>query len=51
MVDEEQKALEEGEALNKLGAGQEALSESSKYTAADVRIMRNTRNALGLKGK
>ncbi|PIA29663.1 hypothetical protein AQUCO_05800048v1 [Aquilegia coerulea] len=38
MVDEAQKALEEAEALKKLGARQEAVLDSSKYTAADVRI-------------
>ncbi|XP_020095790.1 putative RNA-binding protein Luc7-like 2 [Ananas comosus] len=38
MIDEAQKALEEAEALKKLGARQEPLVESSKYTAADVRI-------------
>ncbi|KAI3994645.1 hypothetical protein MKX01_027535 [Papaver californicum] len=38
MVDEAQKALEEAEALKKLGARQEPLPDSSKYTAADVRI-------------
>lgn len=37
MVDEAQKALEEAEALKKLGARQEAVPDSSKYTA-DVRI-------------
>lgn len=38
MVDEAQKALEEAEALKKLPARQEAVLDSSKYTAADVRI-------------
>ncbi|XP_043707594.1 putative RNA-binding protein Luc7-like 2 isoform X1 [Telopea speciosissima] len=38
MVDEAQKALEEAEALKKLGARQEPVLDSSKYTAADVRI-------------
>ncbi|XP_010912777.2 U1 snRNP-associated protein usp106 isoform X1 [Elaeis guineensis] len=38
MVDEAQKALEEAEALKKLGARQEPGLDSSKYTAADVRI-------------
>ncbi|XP_026421669.1 putative RNA-binding protein Luc7-like 2 isoform X3 [Papaver somniferum] len=38
MVDEAQKALEEAEALKKLGARLEPLPDSSKYTAADVRI-------------
>ncbi|XP_058102480.1 uncharacterized protein LOC131246397 isoform X3 [Magnolia sinica] len=38
MVDEAQKALEEAEALKKLGARQEPILDSSKYTAADVRI-------------
>ncbi|XP_008791797.1 putative RNA-binding protein Luc7-like 2 [Phoenix dactylifera] len=38
MVDEAQKALEEAEALKKLGARQEPIADSSKYTAADVRI-------------
>ncbi|XP_010268264.1 PREDICTED: putative RNA-binding protein Luc7-like 2 isoform X2 [Nelumbo nucifera] len=38
MVDEAQKALEEAEALKKLGARQEPVLESSKYTAVDVRI-------------
>lgn len=38
MVDEAQKALEEAEALKKLGARQEPVMDSSKYTAADVRI-------------
>ncbi|OVA08762.1 LUC7-related [Macleaya cordata] len=37
MVDEAQKALEEAEALKKLGARQEPQLDSSKYTA-DVRI-------------
>nr|DAD25329.1 TPA_asm: hypothetical protein HUJ06_026793 [Nelumbo nucifera] len=39
MVDEAQKALEEAEALKKLGARQEPVLESSKYTAVDVRIV------------
>ncbi|KAL3630931.1 hypothetical protein CASFOL_023915 [Castilleja foliolosa] len=38
MVDEAQKALEEAEALKKLPARQEPVFDSSKYTAADVRI-------------
>ncbi|XP_011077149.1 putative RNA-binding protein Luc7-like 1 isoform X2 [Sesamum indicum] len=38
MVDEAQKALEEAEALKKLPPRQEAATDSSKYTAADVRI-------------
>ncbi|URE14718.1 RNA-binding protein Luc7-like [Musa troglodytarum] len=38
MIDEAQKALEEAEALKKLGARQEPVLESSKYSAADVRI-------------
>ncbi|XP_011012886.1 PREDICTED: putative RNA-binding protein Luc7-like 2 [Populus euphratica] len=38
MVDEAQKALEEAEALKKLPARQEPTADSSKYTAADVRI-------------
>eukprot|EP00268_Persea_americana_P026462 TRINITY_DN258_c0_g1_i1.p1 TRINITY_DN258_c0_g1~~TRINITY_DN258_c0_g1_i1.p1 ORF type:complete len:424 (+),score=89.74 TRINITY_DN258_c0_g1_i1:309-1580(+) len=38
MVDEAQKELEEAEALKKLGARQEPVLDSSKYTAADVRI-------------
>ncbi|XP_061351182.1 uncharacterized protein LOC133296252 [Gastrolobium bilobum] len=38
MVDEAQKALEEAEALKKLPARQEPILDSSKYTAADVRI-------------
>uniref|UniRef100_A0A2P2LVF3 Uncharacterized protein MANES_12G003500 n=1 Tax=Rhizophora mucronata TaxID=61149 RepID=A0A2P2LVF3_RHIMU len=38
MVDEAQKALEEAEALKKLPARQEPPLDSSKYTAADVRI-------------
>ncbi|KAH6758095.1 LUC7 related protein [Perilla frutescens var. hirtella] len=38
MIDEAQKALEEAEALKKLPARQEPLMDSSKYTAADVRI-------------
>ncbi|XP_031475360.1 uncharacterized protein LOC116247352 [Nymphaea colorata] len=40
MVDEAQKALEEAEALKKLGARQEPVLDTSntKYTAADVRI-------------
>ncbi|PIN23217.1 Spliceosome subunit [Handroanthus impetiginosus] len=38
MVDEAQKALEEAEALKKLPARQEPMVDSSKYTAADVRI-------------
>ncbi|XP_021632681.1 putative RNA-binding protein Luc7-like 2 isoform X2 [Manihot esculenta] len=38
MVDEAQKALEEAEALKKLPARQEPALDSSKYTAADVRI-------------
>ncbi|XP_009606057.1 uncharacterized protein [Nicotiana tomentosiformis] len=38
MVDEAQKALEEAEALKKLPARQDPVQDSSKYTAADVRI-------------
>ncbi|KAL3520495.1 hypothetical protein ACH5RR_018644 [Cinchona calisaya] len=38
MVDEAQKALEEAEALKKLPSGQEPVLDSTKYTAADVRI-------------
>ncbi|XP_057475348.1 uncharacterized protein LOC130763450 isoform X2 [Actinidia eriantha] len=38
MVDEAQKALEEAEALKKLAPRQEPVLDSSKYTAADVRI-------------
>lgn len=38
MVDEAQKALEEAEALKKLGARQEPVLDTTKYTAADVRI-------------
>ncbi|KAF6162233.1 hypothetical protein GIB67_008362 [Kingdonia uniflora] len=38
MVDEAQKALEEAEALKKLAARQEPGMDTSKYTAADVRI-------------
>ncbi|KAJ7978281.1 Luc7-related [Quillaja saponaria] len=38
MVDEAQKALEEAEALKKLPVRQEPVLDSSKYTAADVRI-------------
>ncbi|XP_010525030.1 PREDICTED: U1 snRNP-associated protein usp106-like isoform X1 [Tarenaya hassleriana] len=38
MVDEAQKALEEAEALKKLAVRQEPVTDSSKYTAADVRI-------------
>ncbi|KAL0402686.1 UNVERIFIED_CONTAM: putative RNA-binding protein Luc7-like 1 [Sesamum latifolium] len=38
MVDEAQKALEEAEALKKLPPRQESAIDSSKYTAADVRI-------------
>ncbi|KAK3034129.1 hypothetical protein RJ639_033472 [Escallonia herrerae] len=38
MVDEAQKALEEAEALKKLPPRQEPVTDSSKYTAADVRI-------------
>ncbi|PIN21637.1 Spliceosome subunit [Handroanthus impetiginosus] len=37
-IDEAQKALEEAEALKKLPARQEPVVDSSKYTAADVRI-------------
>ncbi|KAL0358768.1 UNVERIFIED_CONTAM: putative RNA-binding protein Luc7-like 1 [Sesamum angustifolium] len=40
MVDEAQKALEEAEALKKLPARQEPVLDSSKYTAADVRIQK-----------
>ncbi|CAL9104191.1 unnamed protein product [Musa textilis] len=49
MIDEAQKALEEAEALKKvftfffqLGARQEPVLESSKYSAADVRIVSST---------
>ncbi|ONK77274.1 uncharacterized protein A4U43_C02F4860 [Asparagus officinalis] len=38
MIDEAQKALEEAEALRKLGARQDPVQDSSKYTAVDVRI-------------
>ncbi|GMY13884.1 putative RNA-binding protein Luc7-like 2 [Fagus crenata] len=38
LVEEAQKALEEAEALKKLPARQEPALDSSKYTAADVRI-------------
>ncbi|KAK9292905.1 hypothetical protein L1049_020886 [Liquidambar formosana] len=38
MVDEAQKAMEEAEALKKLATRQEPVLDSSKYTAADVRI-------------
>ncbi|GKV43592.1 hypothetical protein SLEP1_g50865 [Rubroshorea leprosula] len=38
MIDEAQKALEEAEALKMLPARQEPVLDSSKYTAADVRI-------------
>ncbi|CAN6864474.1 unnamed protein product, partial [Brassica oleracea] len=38
MVDEAQKALEEAEALKKLTPRQEPVVDSTKYTAADVRI-------------
>lgn len=38
MVDEAQKAMEEAEALKKLGARQEPTTDSSKYTSLDVRI-------------
>ncbi|XP_010453938.1 PREDICTED: U1 snRNP-associated protein usp106-like isoform X1 [Camelina sativa] len=38
MVDEAQKALEEAEALKKLAVRQEPVVDSTKYTAADVRI-------------
>ncbi|VFQ76121.1 unnamed protein product [Cuscuta campestris] len=38
MIDEAQKALEEAEALKKLPARPEPILDSSKYTAADVRI-------------
>jgi hypothetical protein len=38
MVDEAQKALQEAEALKKLIPRQEPVLDSSKYTAADVRI-------------
>ncbi|KAB5529778.1 hypothetical protein DKX38_019859 [Salix brachista] len=38
MVDEAQKALEEAEALKKLPARQEPTLDSSKYSAADVRV-------------
>ncbi|XP_047334428.1 U1 snRNP-associated protein usp106-like [Impatiens glandulifera] len=38
MVDEAQKALEEAEALKKLASRHEPVGDSTKYTAADVRI-------------
>ncbi|KAK1318396.1 hypothetical protein QJS10_CPB04g01908 [Acorus calamus] len=38
LIDEAQKAVEEAEALRKLPPRQEPVSDSSKYTAADVRI-------------
>ncbi|XP_004492854.1 U1 snRNP-associated protein usp106 [Cicer arietinum] len=38
LIDEAQKALEEAEALKKLPSRQEPTLDSSKYTAADVRI-------------
>ncbi|CAJ2633413.1 unnamed protein product [Trifolium pratense] len=38
LIDEAQKALEEAEALKKLPSRQEPALDSSKYTAADVRI-------------
>ncbi|RZS09973.1 hypothetical protein BHM03_00041111, partial [Ensete ventricosum] len=38
MIDEAQKALEEAEALKKLGGRQEPVLEPSKYSAVDVRI-------------
>ncbi|XP_010420467.1 PREDICTED: putative RNA-binding protein Luc7-like 1 isoform X3 [Camelina sativa] len=38
MVDDAQKALEEAEALKKVTVRQEAVVDSTKYTAADVRI-------------
>eukprot|EP01018_Ginkgo_biloba_P014476 Gb_35816 [translate_table: standard] len=38
MVDEAQKAMEEAEALKKLGGRQEPVTDSSKYTSVDVRI-------------
>ncbi|KAL6909409.1 hypothetical protein ACP4OV_001690 [Aristida adscensionis] len=38
LVDEAQRALEEAEALKKLAPRQEPASDSSKYTANDVRI-------------
>ncbi|CAL9158328.1 uncharacterized protein LOC135588698 isoform X2 [Musa acuminata AAA Group] len=38
LIDEAQKALEEAETLKKLGARQEPILESSKYSVADVRI-------------
>ncbi|KAK1266509.1 hypothetical protein QJS04_geneDACA015538 [Acorus gramineus] len=38
LIDEAQKAVEEAEALRKLGSRQEPVLDSSKYTAADVRI-------------
>ncbi|RVW26035.1 putative RNA-binding protein Luc7-like 1 [Vitis vinifera] len=41
MIDEAQKALEEAEALKKLAPRQEPVLDSSKYTAADVRILEN----------
>ncbi|GLT37248.1 hypothetical protein SLA2020_115790, partial [Shorea laevis] len=46
MIDEAQKALEEAEALKKLPARQEPVLDSSKYTAADVRIMSPTDSKL-----
>ncbi|KAJ4845081.1 hypothetical protein Tsubulata_036105 [Turnera subulata] len=39
MVDEDQKVMEEAEALKKLPARHEPPLDSSKYTAADVRIV------------
>nr|VDC85582.1 unnamed protein product [Brassica rapa] len=40
MVDEAQKALEEAEALKKLTPRQEPVVDSTKFTAADVRIVK-----------
>uniref|UniRef100_A0A0C9RHJ8 TSA: Wollemia nobilis Ref_Wollemi_Transcript_21819_1771 transcribed RNA sequence n=1 Tax=Wollemia nobilis TaxID=56998 RepID=A0A0C9RHJ8_9CONI len=38
LVDEAQKAMEEAEALKKLGARQDPATDSSKYSSLDVRI-------------
>lgn len=38
MVDEAQRALEEAEALKKIGGRQEPANDSTKYTSVDVRI-------------
>ncbi|GKV27870.1 hypothetical protein SLEP1_g36990 [Rubroshorea leprosula] len=45
MVDKAQKALEEAETLKKHFARQEPVLNSSKYTAADVRIMNRKKEA------